>query len=301
MAMHGASTLMVPILLAVINYLASGYFGGIGPWFLIPTAAMVVGYISHLASFAVTKPRIERRLLDSLGIKGGWRNIFRQGRRRREETAGLGTYVDLYREAEAAKEAIVAQIKAGSASGGGIPLDAELAPTLEQYLGQVRLLAQSANEIDRLVEGIPMSDLSKDRAALVAKGETASESLKVEYGKSIGEIDKQQRAYNELKEQSEVVRLRLGSSVNQLKQMRLDIARVQASPSAEGAAGIEGLKLSTDELSRYLEDLRSGYAESRAASDPFAELEEAERSRERLAEAEKAKDAIEGPSEPGTQ
>jgi hypothetical protein len=59
--------------------------------------------------------------------------------------------------------------------------------------------------------------------------------------------------------------------------MRLDIARVQASPGIEGAAGIEALKRRTDELSHYLEDLRAGYAEGRA--DPFAELEEAERQR----------------------
>jgi hypothetical protein len=113
-------------------------------------------------------------------------------------------------------------------------------------------------------------------------------SLKGEYGKSIEEIDKQERSYKELKEQSEVVRLRLGSSVNQLKQMRLDIARVQASPGTEGAAGIEALRRRTDELSHYLEDLRSGYAESR--DDPFAELERQER--ERLAA---AKGEIEAP------
>jgi hypothetical protein len=279
-AQHGASAVMVPLLLAVINVLTGAQF----LWFLIPTAAMVVGYLSHLASFAATKPRLERRLLDSLGIRGGWRNIFLQGKARREETAGLGPYADLYREAEAAKAAIAAQLKAGSAG----PVDADIAPILDQYLGQVRLLAQSANEIDRLVESIPMADLSKDKAVLVAKEQAASVSLKGEYGKSIEEIDKQERSYKELKEQSEVVRLRLGSSVNQLKQMRLDIARVQASPGTEGAAGIEALRRRTDELSHYLEDLRSGYAESR--DDPFAELERQER--ERLAA---AKGEIEAP------
>ena len=188
--------------------------------------------------------------------------------------SGLGPYADLYREAEAAKEAIAAQLRSGSSPEAG-PVDADLAPTLDQYLGQVRLLAQSANEIDRLVESIPMADLSKDRAALVAKEGAASESLKAEYRKSIEEIDKQEKSFTELKEQSEVVRLRLGSSVNQLKQMRLDIARVQASPAPRAAAGIEALKRRTDELSRYLEDLRAGYAEGE--DDPFAELEEAER------------------------
>ncbi len=284
---HGATTVMVPLLLALINVLTGPQF----LWFLIPTAAMLVGYLSHLASFAATKPRLERRLLDSLGIKGGWRNIFRQGKRRREETVGLGPYADLYREAEAAKDAISAQLRSGSVAGSGSPVDADLAPTLDQYLGQVRLLAQSANEIDRLVESIPMADLSKDRAALVAKEASASEGLKSEYRKSIDEIDKQEKSFTDLKEQSEVVRLRLGSSVNQLKQMRLDIARVQASPGAEGAAGIEALKRRTDELSHYLEDLRAGYAEGH--DDPFAQLEAEEK--KRLAAEAAVKDAIEGP------
>jgi class 3 adenylate cyclase len=280
-AQHGASAVMVPLLLAVVNFLTGTHF----LWFLIPTAAMLIGYFPHLASFSVTKARLQRRLLDSLGIKGGWNNIFRQGRARREETVGLGPYADLYREAEAAKQAIEIQLKSGSAG----PVDADLAPALDQYLGQVRLLAQSANEIDRLVESIPMADLSKDKAALLAKAGAASESLKAEYRKSIEEIDKQESSYDELKEQSEVVRLRLGSSVNQLKQMRLDIARLQASPGAEGGAGVEALRRRTDELSRYLEDLRAGYAAGGA--DPFAELEEAER--RRLAAEAEAKGKLE--------
>jgi hypothetical protein len=249
---------------------------------------MVVGYLSHLASYAATKPRLERRLLDSLGVKGGWKNLFRQGRARREEASGLGPYADLYREAEAAKEGIASQLASGQAG----PVDADLVPSLDQYLSQVRLLAQSANDIDRLVESIPMVDLAKDKEALVMKRDgAASESLKGEYGKSIGEIDKQERSYQELKEQSEVVKLRLGSSVNQLKQMRLDIARLQAAPGTEGAVGIDRLKRRTDELSHYLEDLRSGYSESRA--DPFAELEREEK--RRLADEARSRGELEEP------
>jgi class 3 adenylate cyclase len=289
-AQHGASTVMVPLLLAVINLLVSPSF----LWFLIPTAAMLVGFLSHLASYAATKPRLERRFLDSLGIKGGRRGIFKRGRARRAEAAGLGPYADLYREAEAAKEAIAAHLRSGRAAAGEGPMDADLLPALDQYLGQVRLLAQSANEIDRLVESIPMADLSKDRASLAAKREAAaSESLKAEYGKSIEEIDRQENSYRDLKEQSEVVKLRLGSSVNQLKQMRLDIARLQASPGAEGSDRLEGLKHRTDELSHYLEDLRSGYAESK--DDPFAELEAAEK--RRLDGEAKAKAGLEPPKE----
>ena len=299
-AQHAASTVMVCLLLSVVNFLTGPSF----LWFLIPSAAMLVGFLSHFAAYSATRPRLQRKLMKSLGVEGGWRNIFRSGRRAREESAGLGGYASLYREAEAAKAAISAQLRSGSASGGGVRFDSDLEPTLEHFLGQVRLLAQSANEIDRLVEAIPMGDLATDKAALVAKREgDVSESLKSEYGKSIAEIEKQERSYQDLREQSEVIRLRLGSSVNQLKQMRLDIARVQASPEA-GTASLEGIKKRTDELSRYLEDLRSGYAESGvggSAPDPFAELEEAERKRaEQSSAAEQrsaaaAKGEIEGP------
>ena len=137
-----------------------------------------------------------------------------------------------------------------------------------------------------------MADLSKDKAALAAKRDgSASAALKAEYGKSIEEIDRQERSWQELKDQREVVRLRLGSSVNQLRQMRLDLARVQASPGLEGTAGVEALRRRSEELSRYLDDLRSGYSESH--KDPYAELAEAERLK--LAEEEKAKGRIEGP------
>jgi len=271
MAQHGASTIMVSFLLGLINFLTGPSF----LWFLIPSALLLLGYISHAAAFSASRPRLRRKLLDSLGIKGGWRGLFRGAQARRAEAAGLGPYADLYREAQAARDALAAQAAAGQAG----PLDEGLAPSLDRYLGQVRLLAQSANEIDRLVEAIPMADLAKDRAALAAKRDAAaSPGLKEEYGRSIAEIDKQERSYQELKEQSEVVRLRLSSSVNQLKQMRLDIARLQAAPGAGAGGGLEGLRLRSEELSRYLEDLRAGYEEPEA--DPYAELEEAERRRE---------------------
>ena len=287
-AQHAATTVMVPLLLAVINFMTGPGF----LWFLIPSAAMLVGFLSHAASYAASKPRLERKILDALGIKGGWKDIFRL-KARRASVSGLGPYADLYREAESAKEAIAAILASGQAGAA----DADLAPSLDQYLSQVKLLAQSAHEIDRLVEGIPMIDLAKDRESLVAKESAASSSLRAEYRKSIEEIDKQEKSYQDLKEQSEVVRLRLGSSVNQLKQMRIDIARLQASPSSESAAGIDELKRRTDELSRYLEDLRSGYAESGSArgDDPFVELEREEKRRLADGAAEKPKKEIEGP------
>ena len=280
LAMHGASAVGVPLLLGLINILTGPQFY----WFLIPTAALVFSFLSHLLAFRLTKPRLEKKLLDSLGVEGGWKGLFRSGKAKRAAATDLGPYAEAYHEAERAKAAILSQAKAGS------PLDEDLGPSLDAYLGQVRLLAQSANEIDRIVEAIPMAELERDKASLVAKeGAASAESLKSEYRRSIEEIEKQEKSYQELKDQSELLRLRLGSSVNQIKQMRIDMARLKAAGEGEDASsglassGLGRIKSRTDELSRYLEDLRKGYDESKR--DPFAELEaleKAEDERKRL-------------------
>lgn len=267
---HGASAVSVPFLLVLINMITSPTF----PWFAIPTVAIVLSLLSHLLAYRLTKPRLEKELKDSLGVKGPWSAVRRAGREARENAVGLGPYAELFYEAERTKAAILQQAESSGT------MDADLGASLGDYVGQVRLLAQSANEIDAIVEAIPMGELAKDKASLLAKEKAASnESLRAEYHKSVEEIERQEQSYEELKNQSEVIRLRLGSSVNQLKQMRIDLARVKAAGEGEHA-GVDQLRRRTDELSRYLEDLRKGYDESR--KDPFAELEAAEKARAAL-------------------
>jgi class 3 adenylate cyclase len=283
MAMHTASTITVPLLLGIINL---SYAGGSNfLWFLIPTAAMFVGWISHLGAYGASKAKLQRQLLSSLGVEGGWRNIFKFRKAQKATTSELGPFAAQYQDAERAKAAILAEIKTGT------PLDTDLAPSLDAFVGQVRLLAQSANEIDRIVGGIPMADLEKDKAELVRKSDASTAaSLKDEYKRSIAEIEKQEQSYEELKNQSEVIKLRLSSSVNQLKQMRIDVARLKAAGD-EGAGGVTELKRRTEELSSYLQDLRKGYDEG--AADPFAELEElakANDERKRLEDETRKKD-----------
>jgi hypothetical protein len=274
-AMHAASTLTVPLMLGIINF---SYPGGASfLWFLIPTVAMVASFLSHLGVYASKRRSLEKKILSSLGVEGGWRNVFKAGKAKKSTLSALGTYADQYYEAERAKADILSEMKGEEG--------ATMKPALEAYVGQVRLLAQSANEIDRIVGAIPMDALATDKEELLAKNRAASSaSLKEEYGRSIAEIEKQEKSYEELKNQSEVIRLRLGSSVNQLKQMRIDAARVRAA-GEEGSGGMDELKARTEELSRYLEDLRRGYDESGAgieAEDPFAALEKAEEERKRL-------------------
>lgn len=270
MVQHFVSTTMVSALLAQINLMTSPSF----LWFLIPAGALALSVLSHLGAWIASKPRLEREFRKALGVEGDWRTAARSSASRAAADSELGPYAGIWREAERAKAAILADH--ASQAGGD-----DLAPVLEDYVSQIRLLAASARDIDRIVDSIPMDALARDKAELAGKeGSAASTTLKSEYRKNIDEIEKQEKSYAELSEQREVIRLRLSSSVNQLKQMRMDIARIRAAGQGEVAAGAASagfgaLKSRAEELARYLEDLRKGYDESRR--DPFAELEEAER------------------------
>lgn len=267
MARHTASLLTVPALLFTIHAVATPL---VFPWWLIPAGIMAISWISHAIAYASARGRLERKLFKEAGV-GGWRDLFRIGKTRKAAAKVSGPYATLYAEAEAAKEAIVAQVKA---AGKDSPFDKELVPSLEEYVGQVRLLTQTVNEIDSIIDAIPMKDLSKDKAELKGKLEgTASSSLKTEYARSVEEIERQEKSFQDLQDQREVLHLRLKSSVNSLKQMQLDMARYRAQPDLAQSASLDQVRSRTGELSKYLEDLRKGYEEARDAEDPWKDLE----------------------------
>ena len=279
LARHTASVLTVPALLFTIFTVTTP--GGF-PWWLIPSGIMMISWISHAITYAATRRRLERKLFKEAGVSG-WRDLFRIGKSRSAAAKASGPYASLYAEAEAAKEAIVAQVKA---AGKDSPFDKELIPSLEEYVGQVRLLTQTVNEIDSIIDAIPMKDLAKDKAELKGKLEgTANSSLKTEYARSVEEIEKQEKSFQDLQDQREVLHLRLKSSVNSLKQMQLDMARYRAQPDLAQSASLDQVRSRTGELSKYLEDLRKGYEEARDAEDPWKDLERLAAEREARAKA----------------
>ena len=82
-----------------------------------------------------------------------------------------------------------------------------------------------------------------------------------EYEKSIGEIEKQISSFDDLKDQKEVINLRLSSAVNSLKQMQIDLARMKTLTSSKEKTSAEMLQEKSRELSAYLEDLKESYRE----------------------------------------
>jgi len=193
------------------------------------------------------------------------------------------SYSPIYAEVAAIRDDIVRTIKSGQATDA---VGKDMIPMLDKFVDQVKLLSQSVNEIDTIIASIPADALRRDRQTLQAKRDaTDNQALKSEYTRSIGEIEKQEQACKELETDREMLRLRLGSAASALKQLRLDMARVQTLPEAREHQAMEELRRKASELTGYLNDLKAGYDE--ASADPFVELE-------RLAAEADARDRLDG-------
>ena len=240
------------------------------PWFVIPTAILAVTFVLHFIGYITTGPGRSRKFFEKLGI-GQSRKDLKEAKNRRESTSvDVGAYADIYRSAQESALDIEAALAFSD------PKDAaEMKPQLEGYLKQVLLLAKTANELDAIIGEIPMAALEKDKAALTIKLEGAKESMKTEYEGSIAEIEKQEESFKALAEQREVIDLRLRSSVSQLQQLKMELARAKAFDAESDAGRKESALLSirarSEELSRYIDDLKEGNLE--ALADPFVELE----------------------------
>ena len=133
---------------------------------------------------------------------------------------------------------------------------------------QIGLLAKRTTEVDRIIDMIPMDSLKSDKERLERKiADKPGESLLKEYRKSLGEIERQESSFSELREQREVLELRMRSSVNTLKQMRIDLARLKGMGDQGDTASSRAVQEKTAELNRYLADLRAGYEELEALED----------------------------------
>lgn len=264
---HFLTTLSLSSGLALINLVSNAR----DPWFIIPAAVMGVIFIIHLAGYLARIPHRRREFFASLGLRRGKKHLEEARKEREAVSTELGAYADLYRDAKESALDIERSL-----SGSDPASVQEMKPQMEGYLKQVLLLAKTANELDGIMAEIPMEALARDKAELLRKQAAASESLKEEYGTSIGEILRQEESFKALGEQREVIDLRLRSSVQQLQQLKIDLARVKAADTETGSTGtstaLSALRARSEELSRYIADLKEGNLE--ALADPFKELEE---------------------------
>ncbi len=234
--------------LMMIDVITLGTF----PWALIPTAVLGLGVFLHWSAYGPKIRKIKKEI--RTWIEGGGRRSVEAA----EHEAG-DREPPVVQEASALRRKIIRQIEEMEKDHPAI--GADMRPLLDTYFQQVRQLATKSYEIETLIGQLPQIELQQDRVRLKNRMERVeSDRLKEEYEKSILEVDRQLASIKELSHNSEVLELRLSSAVNLMKQLQLDLARVKGA-SISNTTSFSMLKDKSDELSRYIEDLESGYEE----------------------------------------
>lgn len=218
-------------------------------WPLIPAAAMGLGILSHFGVW------IKRRS----AFKTFWKNLKKTGRRSTKplEAAPTEQNADpLVRQARELRDSILSQ---ANSMKDGNPFGEDMTLTLDNYVTQIGELSTIDRELGQVIDSLGEEELAREEAELRAKLEkTASEALRGEYSRSLSEVEKQRKSFADLRDQREILQLRLGSALKNLRQMQIDLARIRGLNDSQPQGYLTSLKDRSQELSTYLEDYREG-------------------------------------------
>jgi predicted RNase H-like nuclease (RuvC/YqgF family) len=131
---------------------------------------------------------------------------------------------------------------------------------LDTYVTQIIELSRKDQEINKTLEAIPMINLERELLDLQKQREgTGNPDLIVELEKSIESIKKQQSSYFELQNQQQILKVKITSAMNSLRQLQLDLVRMKREPEIGELPPVDSLRTQTGEINHYLSDLESEY------------------------------------------
>lgn len=263
---HLVSNLAVAGFLAVLNIITSMAF----PWAVFPIAGMAIGLFAHLPAFKSK----EQDLLAQLSSEGVPIDVLSSGAVIKEigTIQSTGAVGPVAAEADRIRVRILRQVKGLK---GANPLGDDFETVLENYIRQIKELTVRDRDIDNIISTIPVRDLDKELQSTQAELDQATEPrMRAEYEKAVEQIGKQKKAYGEMVSEQKVLKLRLNNALNSLKQLEIDLARMNSLSSGKDiAASAPAIKEKSNELNDYLNDLRSGYQEIDALEKGFFGLE----------------------------
>jgi hypothetical protein len=237
---HLASTGMTMLLLGTINVITGASF----PWALFPIGAMGIGLFMHYGRF-------KRRLSELGGRLGIGARRPSSRRRGTPESAFL-------RQARAVQAQIEREIDSLPESTS--ILGEDFRDVLSTYVDRLDNLDRTQREIRELIAGIPMSDLASEKRRLESKIERGGDSRAVaEIRNALEQIERQRRSHAELSAELELIDVRATSALHALNQLKIDLVRTRNTHDRSDSA--DDLRARSEEISRYLADLRAGYDE----------------------------------------
>ncbi len=254
------STVATSLFLAGINIITSP---GV-PWSLIPIAAMSIGVFGGLPGFK-RKEADALAELEEMGVPVSQIKNARKLKLSAKTALPSRSLSPMEAEAMNLKAGVLAQI-AGMKDRSQLGEDFE--QVLENYVQQVVELSRKDQEINKTLQAIPMTRLEGELLDLQKqRDKTGNPDLIVELERSIESIKKQQSSYYELQNQQQMLKVRISSAINSLRQLQLDLVRMKRTPELADLPPVDSLRTQTGEINHYLSDLEVEYRRLEAMED----------------------------------
>lgn len=251
---HESTLILNPVIavsLAAFNLVSSPF-----PWAVIPGIFLAGGAISAARKLRRKGSELKAKLADSgfrlpdKAQRRQRRKLFRRETRERPEPSSDLAPVAM---AQQYAELIRSQLERLGDDAAGA---AEVQPVVDECVEAIRALARKDEEISAFVREIPWSELERDAESLRSRlSECDDDRLRAEYERSIEQIERELESIRELQREREVISLRLQSTLGCLKQLRIDLARLERISGHADLNTASMVETRTREVSRYLHDL----------------------------------------------
>ncbi|MCG8570567.1 MAG: 2TM domain-containing protein [Spirochaetes bacterium] len=262
---HLGSYIGVNAFLIMVNVIT---FGG-SFWFVLPMLGWGIGLVAHSLSAINNHRKLSEKLsntsfdLTVLKDKGGLDDYQRdKANEKAEKVIGKEPegreYQEYLKQVEFMKDSIIKKIKQSPPLKER--LDEDLEEILNKYYQKLTDLIQRESDINKMIHSISVDQINEEMALMNKKHEeSTSKVLKNEYKKSIEQYQKHLHSYQELKNQKEIVNLRISSAMMSLKQLQLDLSNIEEIVTSEENDTIRTLEEKSLDLSRYVQNLKNSY------------------------------------------
>jgi hypothetical protein len=250
---HLTAFLAVNGFLLGTNLITSAHY----PWFLFPLGGWSIGLLAHWASFSAHRKILISRLQEQ-GLS--WKDLqaIQPFPGSAKNGAMVNGYAEILIQTSEIKDYLLNQLETNKEFRN--QFREEVRPLLDKFGKQISELVQHKSEIEEALSAVSEAELLAEMKTLREKQQQSDNPLlKREYENSLIQYEHHLETIDELKNQQELIALRLNSSLTALKQLKLDAARLKSASSLQESYSLKELKNKSQELSSYLKDLKDSY------------------------------------------
>ena len=136
----------------------------------------------------------------------------------------------------------------------------DIIKNVDDFIAKIRELIILTDEIDEIIESNSNEDIDTYLIKLNEKLKlTENEELKGEYNKSISQHEKQRQSLADLKNQKEIIYLRITNALSSLKQLEIDFTRIKGVVTKENDASVKIFAETSEELTNYVDNIKKSY------------------------------------------